>query len=137
MEPITIQTVVAAPREKVWSLYTEPDHVVKWNAASDDWHSPKAENDLREGGSFNYRMEALDGSAGFDFTGTYTTVVPHERIAYTMDDGRKVDVTFTDDGEGTRIVTTFDPETENSLEMQRDGWQSILDNFKQYVESAG
>ena len=136
MEPITIQTVIEAPRERVWSLYNDPAHVTKWNSPSDEWHTPSAENDLREGGKFNYRMEARDGSAGFDFTGTNTAVVPNERIAYTMDDGRKVEVLFTDEGDSTRVVTTFDPETENSLEMQRDGWQAILDNFKKYVEGA-
>ena len=134
MNPITVEVVIEAPLETVWTMYTEPDHVTKWNAASEDWHSPKAENDLREGGAFNYRMEAKDGSAGFDFTGTYTAVVPREHIAYTMDDGRKVEVTFASEGDGTRVVTTFDPESENPPEMQHDGWQAILDNFKRYVE---
>ncbi len=135
MERITVETTVHAPVEKVWRTFTEPAHVTKWNAASDDWHSPRAENDLRTGGSFNVRMEAKDGSAGFDFTGTYDEVALHERYSYTMSDGRKVDVVFTPEGEGTKITETFDPETENTPEMQRAGWQAILDNFKTYCES--
>lgn len=136
MTPLTVETVINAPVEKVWRSYTEPSEVTQWNAASADWHSPRAENDLRVGGSFNYRMEARDGSEGFDFTGTYTEVVPHEKIAYTMGDGRKVAVTFAPEGEGTKVTTVFDPENENPIELQRSGWQAILDNFKRYVEAA-
>lgn len=105
-----------------------------WNHASDDWHSPRAQNDLRPGGVFNYRMESKDGSEGFDFTGTYSEVVPLEKMAYTMPDGRSVTVLFTSDGSLTTVATTFDPETENSPDMQRAGWQAILDNFKKYTE---
>ena len=107
---------------------------MRWNNASPDWHTPRAENDLRVGGRFLSRMEAKDGSAGFDFTGIYDAVVPMERIAYTMDDGRKAAITFAPEGEGTHIAVTFDPESENSLEMQQSGWQAILDNFKKYAE---
>lgn len=134
MNPITVETSIKAPIEKVWKCFTEPEHITKWNAASPDWHSPRAMNDVRTGGIFNVRMEARDGSEGFDFTGTYTEVVPHELIRYTMSDGRKVSVTFVLEGEGVRIVETFDPETENPPEMQRAGWQSILDSFRKYVE---
>jgi uncharacterized protein YndB with AHSA1/START domain len=129
---ITVTATIAAPIENVWECFTDPVHIVKWNNASPDWHTPRATNDLRVGGRFLSRMEAKDGSAGFDFEGTYTNVVPHERIAYVMDDGRKVEVVF-EAGDITQVTTTFDPETENTLEMQQKGWQSILDNFAQYV----
>lgn len=132
---ITIETVINAPIEKVWEYWTNPDHMTKWNHASDDWHSPWAKNDLRVGGKFIARMEAKDGSVGFDFSGTYDEVKEYELIAYTMDDNRKVKVTFTQhNDEATKVVETFEPENENSVEMQREGWQSILDNFKNYVE---
>lgn len=134
MPPITIEITVNAPVEKAWEFYTNPEHVMKWNHASDDWHSPRAENDLRVGGTFNYRMEAKDGSFGFDFGGTYTAVTPFEYIAYTMGDGRTVAVSFTSNGSETKVTTVFDPESENPIEMQRDGWQAILNNFKKCVE---
>lgn len=137
MEKITVENTINAPVEKVWTAYTDPELVKKWNAASPDWHSPKAENDLRVGGEFNYRMEAKDGSEGFDFTGIYSEVMPNERIAYTMPDDRKVEVDFAPADEGTKIKVTFDLETQNPIEMQREGWQSILDNFKQYCETEG
>lgn len=133
-EQITITTLIEAPIEKVWGAWNDPQAVKEWNAASPDWHTPQAQNDLREGGSFTYRMEARDGSAGFDFSGTYTAVVPHERIAYVMEDGRTVETTFAEEGGAVRVTTRFDPENENPLEMQRAGWQSILDAFKAYVE---
>ncbi|HYF29105.1 MAG TPA: SRPBCC family protein [Candidatus Paceibacterota bacterium] len=135
MEKITVESVINAPVEKVWRDYTDPEAVKAWNAASDDWHTTQAANDLREGGSFLYRMEAKDGSAGFDFGGVYDAVVPKERIAYTMDDGRKVETLFASESDGTRITVSFDPETENTPELQRAGWQAILDNFKKYVEA--
>jgi uncharacterized protein YndB with AHSA1/START domain len=131
---VTIETNVNAPVEKVWKYWSAPEHIVKWNNASDDWHSPKAENDLRTNGKFNVRMEAKDGSFGFDFGGVYDEVKEHELIAYTMGDGRKVNVTFSGSGEQTKIVETFDAESENPVEMQRSGWQAILDNFKRYAE---
>lgn len=135
MEKITIEARVAAPREKVWRSYTDPLSVTHWNAASSDWHCPRAENDLRVGGAFTYRMESRDGKEGFDFTGVYDEVVQNEKIAYTMDDGRKVVTTFTEVESGTDVVVTFDPEHENPIEMQKGGWQAILDNFKKYAES--
>lgn len=136
MESITIQTTINAPVETVWEYWTAPEHITKWNQASEDWHSPSAENDLRTGGTFTTRMEAKDGSAGFDFGGTYDEVTPYELIAYTMDDGRTVKITFAKSNDNeTTVVETFDAETENSLELQRSGWQSILDNFKTYVEA--
>ncbi len=133
---ITVKTAVAAPIDKVWDCWTSPEHITKWNNASDDWHTPRAENDLRPGGRFVSRMEAKDGSAGFDFGGTYDHVRKHKYIAYTMDDGRKVSIQFTDDGNTTRISETFDPEQMNSRKMQKDGWQAIINNFKKYVEKA-
>lgn len=135
MTPITIETKIDAPLEKVWTYFTEPSHVTEWNHASDDWHSPRAANDLRPGGEFNFRMESKDGSEGFDFAGTYDDVILYEQIRYTMGDGRKVNVTFEDHGDGVVVSETFDPESENPIEMQREGWQAILDNFKTYAES--
>ncbi|WP_174615148.1 SRPBCC family protein [Virgibacillus ihumii] len=134
-EKITIETTVRAPVEVVWKYWTEPQHITQWSFASDDWHAPNAENDLRAGGSFLTRMEAKDGSFGFDFTGVYDDVRQHEYIEYTMTDGRKVDITFTDSEGGTKIVETFEAEDTNSMELQKTGWQSILDNFKTYSET--
>ena len=133
-EKITIQTTVQAPVEKVWAYWTEPNHITKWNAASDDWHTPFAENDLRIGGKFLSRMEAKDGSFGFDFGGTYDEVKANEVIAYSMEDGRTVIITFKANGDKTEIVETFDADSENPVDMQRQGWQAILDRFKNYVE---
>ncbi|HUC80700.1 MAG TPA: SRPBCC family protein [Flavisolibacter sp.] len=134
---ITIAATVNLPVEKVWNLFTKPEHIVHWNNASDDWHSPKAENDLRDGGRFSYRMEARDGSMSFDFMGEYTKVVPHQEIEYVLGDGRKVNVWFTADGNTTHIKENFEAETMHSEEMQRAGWQAILDNFKRYAEAGG
>jgi uncharacterized protein YndB with AHSA1/START domain len=133
--PITIQAVVNAPMEKVWDAWNRPEHIVNWAFAQDDWEAPSAENDLRVGGKFKTVMAAKDKSASFDFTGTYTAVKEHGLIEYDMDDGRHVKNEFTQLPEGVKIVTTFDPENENSEELQRSGWQAILDNFKKYVES--
>lgn len=132
-EPIIIHTSITAPVEKVWEYWTNQEHIAKWAHASDDWHAPSATNDLRLGGSFSTRMEAKDGTAGFDFGGTYTNVVPYERIEYVMGDGRKVQVIFAEDDGITTITETFDPESENPIEMQRAGWQAILDNFARYM----
>jgi uncharacterized protein YndB with AHSA1/START domain len=132
---ITIQNTVNAPVEKVWKLWSGPEHITKWNNASPDWHTPRAENDLRVGGRFVSRMEARDGSMGFDFGGVYNEVRTNELIEYTMDDGRNVSVKFTPNGNQTKIVSTFEAETMNSEEMQRNGWQAILDNFKKYAEA--
>src|SRR5687767_14879507 len=133
--PITVQTTVNAPVEKVWRLWSEPEHITKWNSASDDWHTPRAENDLRTGGKFNSRMEAKDGSMGFDFGGVYDIVKTNELIEYTMGDDRKVVINFTGKGNATNIVQTFEAEETNPVEMQRGGWQAILNNFKKYVEN--
>ncbi|MFL5739501.1 MAG: SRPBCC family protein [Flavisolibacter sp.] len=133
-QTITVETSVHAPVEKSWDYFTKPEHIVKWNNASDDWHTPRAENDLRTGGKFVSRMEAKDGSFGFDFGGTYDEVKEHQLIAYTMDDGRKVSVRFDPQGNETKLIESFEAETMNSTELQKNGWQSILDNFKKYVE---
>ena len=132
---ITVQSTISAPVEKVWTYWSSPEHITKWNAASDDWHSPFAENDLREGGKFLSRMEAKDGSFGFDFGGVYDEVKQHKRISYTMSDGRRVAVDFESNGNETKVTETFDAENTHSLEMQKGGWQAILDNFKKHVES--
>lgn len=136
MAPITVDVLIQAPRNKVWECWIEPAHIVQWNFASPDWMCPRATNDTRPGGKFSWRMEAKDGSAGFDFEGTYTAVTPQSELAYVMADGRAVRIEFLEEGAGTRVRETFDPETENSLELQRTGWQSILDNFKHHVETA-
>ncbi len=133
--PITIQATINAPVEKVWEFYTTPEDIMQWNNASDDWHTPKAENDLRVGGKFVSRMEAKDGSMGFDFWGIYDEVKPTELIEYTMGDERKVRVTFSGNENETTVVVTFEPEDENSRELQQGGWQAILDNFKKFTES--
>ena len=133
---ITVQAVINAPVEQVWKLYTEPEHVMKWNNASNDWHTPRAESNLKVGGKFLYRMEAKDGSSGFDFDGTFEQVIANELIVYSISDGRKVEVTLTkDDNARTKMATTFEAENSNPIEMQRDGWQAILNNFKIYVET--
>ena len=132
---ITVEATVNAPVEKVWKTWSEPQHITKWCAASEDWHAPKAENDLRTGGKFSTRMEAKDGSFGFDFGGVYDNVKKNELIEYTMGDGRKVQVTFSPSGSQTKIVETFEAESTNPVEMQRGGWQAILDNFKKYTET--
>ena len=132
---ITVEATVNAPVEKVWEFWTKPEHIVKWNNASDDWHTPRAENDLRVGGSFLTRMEAKDGSFGFDFGGVYDDVQENRYIEYTIGDGRKVKVDFTSEGNATKVVETFETENTHSIEMQRGGWQAILDSFKKYTEA--
>lgn len=134
---ITVTTVVHTTIEKVWYLWTNPKHIVFWNNASDDWHTPKAVNDFRIGGKFTYTMAAKDGSAEFDFEGIYDEIVKHKLIAYHIVDGREVKVEFKQVGDTTTIIETFDPESINSRELQQSGWQSILDNFKSYAESFG
>lgn len=133
---ITVETTVLKPVGDVWEYWNEPQHITKWCAASDDWHAPAAENDLRVGGRFTTRMEAKDGSFGFDFGGVYEEVRRNEFISYTMEDGRKVAITFISQGNDTKVIETFDAETTNSVEMQKAGWQAILDNFKKYSESS-
>ncbi len=131
---ISIEATVKVPVQKAWELWTTPEHIMKWNSASDDWHTPKSENDLRKGGSFSSTMAAKDGSFSFDFGGVYDEVDTNEYIAYTLGDGRQVSVTFTGDNNETKISETFDPESQNPTEMQRQGWQAILNNFKKYAE---
>ena len=132
---IKVETTVNTPLKKIWQLWTVPEHIMQWNNASPDWHTPNAANNLIVGGIFNYRMEAKDGSFGFDFGGTYDVIMPDSRIEYTLGDGRKVIVEFIADGNQTNIKETFESEMENSLELQKAGWQAILDNFKKYAES--
>lgn len=131
---ITVQAVIIAPVEKVWKFWTTPEDIVKWNHASDAWHTTRSENDVRKGGKFLSRMEAKDGSEGFDFEGVYKTVKTNELIEYSMSDGRKVKIDFTGKGNETKIEESFDAESTNPVELQRIGWQAILDNFKKYVE---
>ena len=132
---ITVESIVNAPVAHVWDVWTSPAHIMQWNTASPDWHTTHAENDLRAGGRFTSRMEAKDGSFGFDFSGIYTEVRPDEFLAYTLDDDRKVTITFTTEGDTTRVVEAFEAESENSIELQKGGWQAIMDNFKKHAET--
>jgi uncharacterized protein YndB with AHSA1/START domain len=133
--PITVKASINAPIEKVWKRFTNPDDIVKWNSASDDWHTPRAENDLRRGGHFTYRMEARDGSTGFDFDGIYEKVLVYREIDYKIGDGRKVRILFNPVKNKTEVIETFESEETNPIELQRQGWQAIMNNFKKYVES--
>ncbi len=133
---ITVQTTVNAPVNKVWKIWTDPEHIKKWNSASEDWHTPTAKNDLRTGGTFTSRMEAKDGSMGFDFGGVYDEVKTNEVINYTMGDDRKVWIRFSEKDNQTQVIETFEAENQNSVELQKGGWQAIMDNFKKYVESS-
>lgn len=136
MKPIKIDIIILAPVRKVWDDYNGPEHIVKWNFAHDTWHCPSAENDLRPGGKLRTRMEAKDGSFGFDFEGTYDEVIPNEKIKYHLEDGRNVEILFDKiDGNTTKVEISFDPEKQNAAEMQRDGWYAILNNFHKYVEN--
>ncbi|KQN36194.1 polyketide cyclase [Pedobacter sp. Leaf41] len=132
--PITIEAAINAPVEKVWQYWSEPAHITKWTFAASDWHAPYAENDLKTDGKFKTRMEAKDGSMGFDFEGIYSNVEEYKLIEYGLGDGRQVKITFEETDGITKVIETFDPENQNPIEMQRDGWQSILDNFKKYTE---
>lgn len=134
MATITVETTINAPIDKVWEFWTNEDYITCWYFASDDWHTPRAKNDLMPGGKFLFRMEAKDGSMGFDFEGVYDTVKPNELIEYTIGDGRKVIITFASIGKETKVIESFEAESTNTVEMQRAGWQSILDNFKKYTE---
>jgi uncharacterized protein YndB with AHSA1/START domain len=134
-EKITVENTVNAPVEKVWKFWNGPEHITKWANASDDWHTTRAENDLKTGGKFLSRMEAKDGSFGFDFGGVYDEVRANEYIEYTLGDDRKVKISFSDNGDQTKITQTFEAESTNPIEMQRTGWQAILDNFKKYTEA--
>ncbi len=132
---IKIETLVSADVIKVWNYYNSPEHITNWNFASDDWHCPKAENDLREGGKLICRMDAKDGSFGFDFEAVYDEVIENKKIAYTLTDGRKVETLFEIVDGKTKVTTTFDAEKQNPVEMQREGWQAILNNFRKYVDA--
>ncbi len=132
---ITVEVFINAPIEKIWKYWTTPEHIQNWCFASDDWSAPYAENDLRVGGTFKTRMEARDKSEGFDFEGAYTAIEENKKIEYTILGGRNVSIEFIEQDIGYKVVETFDPEDINSLEIQKGGWQSILDNFKKYVEN--
>jgi uncharacterized protein YndB with AHSA1/START domain len=132
--PITIETTVSAPLETVWKGWTRPEHITGWAFASDEWEAPEAENELRVGGMFRTRMQDKNTKEGFDFSGTYTEVKEFELLEYVMEDGRKVTVRFEETPSGVKVIQTFDPEMDNSLEKQREGWLAILDNFKIYAE---
>ena len=131
---VNVEAIINANIETVWKKWITPKDIIAWNAASDDWHTTKAENDLRIGGRFTSRMEAKDGSMGFDFGGTYTNVIEHKLIESTLDDERRLKVTFESDGNTTLVKESFEAETENSVELQQFGWQAILNNFKMHVE---
>lgn len=132
---ITVEATVQVPVEKAWKIWTTPEDITKWNNASEDWHTPKAENDLRAGGKFIYRMEAKDGSFAFDFAGIYDEVKQNERLVYSIEDGRKVSVSFLGNGNETIVTEIFEAENTNSIELQQAGWQAILNNFKKYAET--
>jgi uncharacterized protein YndB with AHSA1/START domain len=134
---VTVETVVKAELNKVWDVWNTPEDIKQWNTAQADWHTTKSTVDLREGGKFLSHMEAKDGSEGFDFEGTYTRIVPKKAIEYRMSDGREVKVEFVEDPGGVLVKETFDAETENTPELQRQGWQAILDNFGRHVEATG
>lgn len=131
---IKIETIIDAKSSKVWEAYNSPQHIVNWNFASEDWHCPSAETDLQPGGKYKARMEAKDGSFGFDFEAIYDEILPHEKLEYTLLDGRKVVTTFDEENERTKVITEFEAENQNPVEMQKEGWQAILNNFKTYVE---
>ena len=133
VERINVDTTVNAPIEQVWRAYTNPAGIMQWNAASDDWHTTKASVDLREGGAFSSRMEAKDGSMGFDFAGTYTKIIEHKLIEYAFGD-RKAEVEFLPGRKGVTVRVSFDSEPTHSIEQQQSGWQAILNNFKRHVE---
>lgn len=134
MDKIKVQATISADKQKVWDYYTKPEHITKWNFASDDWCCPSASNDLKVGGQYLARMEAKDGSFGFDFDATYTEINEGKSFSYVFG-GRYATLEFNEQEEQTEVSITFDPETENSIELQRQGWQAILDNFKKYTET--
>lgn len=133
---ITVEATINAPIEKVWESWTMPEHITQWCHASDDWHAPYADNDAQTGGKFKTTMAAKDGSFSFDFEGVYSNVEQYRLIEYGLGDGRRVKIEFTADGDTTKVTETFDPETQHPVEMQRGGWQAILDNFKRYTEAS-
>lgn len=132
---ITVETTINATIATVWNAWTKPEHITNWNFASDDWHCPKAENDLRKDGKFSYTMAAKDGSFSFDFCGTHTNIEEKKSISSIMADGRKMKVTFEQENGGVKITEEFEPENENPVDLQKSGWQAILNNFKKHTES--
>ena len=132
---ITIHATISAGIQKVWNYYTQPEHITKWNFASPDWHCPSASNDMRIGGKYTARMEAKDGSFGFEFEATYSEITENQKFVYIMPDGREVSVSINEDNHLTNITVCFDTETENPVDLQREGWQAILNNFKNYAEN--
>lgn len=132
---ITVTAIVNADNKRAWDYYTKPEHITKWNFADPSWFCPSASNDMRVGGKYSARMEAKDGSFGFDFEAIYSEIVDGEKFSYGMSDGRQVTVVFNKNGNKTEVIVTFDPEQENPIEMQKGGWQAILDNFKKYAET--
>jgi uncharacterized protein YndB with AHSA1/START domain len=132
---ITVQVVVPVSPATAWHIFTTPEHITQWYFATPDWHAPSASNDLRAGGAFSTRMEAKDGSFGFDFEGVYDEVLPFQLIRYTLADGRQVTVSFSEEGGETLVIQTFDAENENSLDLQQQGWQAILNSFSNYLKS--
>lgn len=132
---ITVRASVNGSVETVWKHWTTPESITGWNFASDDWHCPRASNDLRKDGRFNYRMEARDGSEGFDFEGVYDKIISNQQIDYTLGDGRKVKITFMLNGKKTEVIETFEAESINSIDLQRTGWQNIMDNFRKFAET--
>lgn len=132
---IIVQAIVSADKQKTWNCYTQPEHITRWNFATDEWQCPDASNDMRVGGKYTARMEAKDGSAGFDFVATYNEIIEGENFTYTLPDNRVVHVNFRELGDKTEVIITFDAEKEYPPELQRDGWQAILDNFRKYTET--
>ena len=135
MNKITIKTQIKSGIQQVWNAYTNPEHIIHWNFATPEWHCPKVENDLRIGGEYFARMEAKDGSFGFDFKAIYKELIPEQSLVYVLEDGREVNISFLSQGDITQVVIIFDAENQNPIEMQQTGWQLILDNFKRYTES--
>ena len=134
MDFITVEAIIEAPIETVWNFWTKPEHVMHWNFASKDWHCPKATSDFNIGGEFHYSMAAKDGSVEFDFCGTFTKIIDQSFIEIFLEDGRELNIQFESEGSSTKIIETFEPEEVNSMELQKQGWQAILDNFKTYAE---
>ncbi len=132
---ILVKTTINAPIDSVWQKWNSPEDITKWYNASEDWHTPKAENDLKVGGKFSYRMEAKDGSFGFDYWGIYDLIIPNKKLVFTLGDNRKVYISFSTMDNKTEIVESFEPENQNPHDMQQAGWQAILDNFKKYIEN--
>lgn len=132
---IIVETTLLADITKTWNCWTAPEHIVNWNFAADDWHCPKASNDIKTGGKFSSTMASKDGKMSFDFEGIYDEVIPLKKIAYSLADGRQVEIHFESNGNQTTVIETFDPENENPIEMQKTGWQMIMNNFKKYTES--